>query len=175
MARRSVWVQMQREAERRRREAERAARALERERVRLQREAERKRAHDEKEQKEIYLKQRTSAAQQLTDEIVRFVGELNNLLGASLAKNAPLDFEMLREQPTCSNSNPERLQRLSNLQAWCCLRLSTALERMRPGAKAKHTQAVNEAEASYAEALTQAVQAERERRTALTDAEHGAR
>lgn len=39
MARRSVWVQMEREAERRRRDAERAARALEKERQRQAKEA----------------------------------------------------------------------------------------------------------------------------------------
>ena len=46
MARRSVWVQMQREAERHRREAEQTARALERERQRQAREAARQRAYD---------------------------------------------------------------------------------------------------------------------------------
>ncbi|HTC59693.1 MAG TPA: hypothetical protein VK691_06175 [Solirubrobacteraceae bacterium] len=172
MARRSVWVQMQREAERRRREAERAARALERERVRLQREAERKRAYDEKEQKEIYLKQRMSAAQQLTDEIARFVDELDGLLGASLAKKAPLDFEMLREQPTLLKFEPGTLATPIEPPSLVLPAPPTGLERLRPGAKAKHAQAVSDAEASYAEALTQAVQAERERRTALADAEH---
>jgi restriction system protein len=172
MARRSVWVQMQREAERRRREAERATRALERERVRLQREAERKRAHDEKEQKEIYLKQRTSAAQQRTDEIAGYVGELNNLLGASLATKAPLDFEMLREQPTLLKFEPGTLATPIEPPSLVLPAHPAGLERMRPGAKAKHTQAVSDAEVSYAEALTQAVQAERERRAALADAEH---
>jgi restriction system protein len=172
MARRSVWVQIQREAEQRRREAERAARALERERVRLQREAERKRAYDEKEQKEVYLKQRTSAAQQRTDEITRFVDELDGLLAASLAKKASLDFEMLREQPTLLEFEPGTLATPIEPPSLVLPVPPSGLERLRPGSKAKHAQAVSDAEASYAEALAQAVQAERERRDALADAEH---
>jgi restriction system protein len=174
MARRSVWVQMQREAEPRQREAERAARALEheRERVRLQREAERKRAYDEKEQKRFYLEQRTNEAQQLTDEITEFVDELDGLLGTSLAEKAPFKIETLKEQSAPLKFEPGTLATPIEPPSLQLPTPPSGLERLLPGAKAKHAQAVSDAEASCAEELAQAVQAERERRTALADAEH---
>ncbi|HEY5195059.1 MAG TPA: restriction endonuclease [Solirubrobacteraceae bacterium] len=171
MARRSVWVQMQREAERRRREAERVARALERERVRRQRDAERKQAYDEKEQKRLHLEQRMNEAQQLTNEITEFVDELDGLLRTSLAKKIPLNIETLKEQSAPLKFEPGTLATPIEPPRLQLPTPPSGLERLRPGAKAKHAQAVSDAEASYAEMLAQTVQAERERRTALADAE----
>ena len=98
MARRSVWVQMQREAERRRRDAERAARALEKKRQRQAKEAARQRVYDEKEQKRLYAEQRAYEAEQLTREIADRVEQLEGLVKASLSAEPSLDIEALKEQ-----------------------------------------------------------------------------
>ena len=100
MARRSVWVQMQREAERRRRDAERAARALERERARREREATRQRAYDEKERKRQYLEERTAETDQLNHELAASVEQLEDLLASTLAVDDALAFDSLKESPT---------------------------------------------------------------------------
>jgi restriction system protein len=171
MARRSVWVQMQREAERRRRDAERAARALERERLRQEREAARQRAYDEKEQKRLYLEQRTHEAEQLTDEIIEFVDELDGLLRVSLASDAAFAIDTLKEQPAPLEFEPGELGTPIEPPIQHLPPPPSGLGKLRPGAKAKHAQAVSEAEANYAQALAHAVQAEQGRQTALADAE----
>jgi restriction system protein len=172
MARRSVWVQMQREAERRRREAERTARALERERARQQREATRQRAYDEKERKRLYLEQRTHEADQLTEEIATFVDELDELLSAALSRDAAFAIDTLKEQPALLAFDAGDLATPIEPPAKHLPPPLSMLGKLVPGAKARHEQAVHDAEASYAETLAQAVEAERQRQTALAEAEH---
>jgi len=177
MARRSVWVQMQREAERRRREAERAARALESERQRQAKQAARQRAHDEKEQKRLYAEQRTHEAEQLAREIKERVDQLDGLLAASLSPDTSFEIQTLKEQPATIPFDPGELAIPIEPPVKQLPPPPSGLQKLLPGAKAKHAQAVTEAEARYAEALAQAVQAERSRQTELTTAErdHGAR
>ena len=171
MARRSVWVQMQREAERRRRDAERAARALEKERVRQQKEDERQRAYDEKEQKRLYLEQREHEAHQRTDEVGAFVNQLDGLLRASLSHDASFDVETLKEQPDPIAFEPGELATPIEPPVRLLPASPSAFGKLLPGAKSKHEQAVSEAEAKYAEDLAQALQAERDRQAALAEAE----
>jgi restriction system protein len=169
---------MQREAERRRREdqrrereAERAALALERERVRQEREAARQRAWDEKEQKRLYVEQRTHEAEQQTADLAEFVDELDGLLADSLANNVGFAVEALKEQPTPIEFDPAGLAKPIEPPVKALPTSPSALQKLFPGTKAKHAQAVSEAEAAYEQALAQSVEAERERRTALANAE----
>ena len=167
MARRSVWVQMQREAERRRRDAERAARALERERARREREATRQRAYDEKERKRQYLEERSAEADQLTHELAASVARLEGLLTSALALDDAVDFEALKEQPTPLPFEPGELATpLTPPVAEPPAPLGI-LQKLIPGAKAKHTQALEEAEKRHAEETSKYEQAERERAAAF--------
>jgi restriction system protein len=170
MARRSYWVQMQREAERRRRDAERAARALERERLRREREAARQRAYDEKEQKRQYLEERAAEADQFNDELAKFVENLESLLAFSLASNAVLAFDSLKEIPTPLQFEPGELATALTPPTRETPVSLGALQKLLPGAKAKHARAVEEAEKQYAETLAQAVQAERDRQAMFAEA-----
>jgi restriction system protein len=171
MARRSVWVQMQREAERRRREAERAARALERERQRREKEVARQRAYDEREQKRLYVEQRTHEAEQLTAELARRVDELEGLLSACLSTDPSFAIEVLKAEPAEIPFEPGDLATPVGPPLKQLPPPPSGLQRLIPGAKAKHEQAVIDAEAKYAEKLAQAVRAERDRQTALGTAE----
>jgi restriction system protein len=171
VARRSVWVQMQREAERRRRDAERAARALERERARREREATRQRAYDEKERKRLYLEERSAEADQLSRELAASVASLEGLLTSALALDDAVDFEALKEQPTPLPFEPGTLATpLTPPAAEPPVPLGF-LQKLLPGAKAKHTQALEEAEKRHAEEISRYEQAERERQAALARAE----
>lgn len=171
MARRSVWVQMQREAERRRREAERAARALERERQRQAKEAARQRAYDEKEQKRFYVEQRSHEAEQLTQELVERVDSLEGLLATCLSTEPSFEIATLKEQPATTPFEPGELATPIEPPIKQLPSPPSGLHKLLLGAKAKHAQAVAETEARYAEDLTQAIQAERDRQTALASAE----
>jgi restriction system protein len=171
MARGSIWVQMQREAERRRRDAERAARALEKERLRREREAERQRAYDDKEQKRVYLEQRTHEAELRTDDVIAFVDELDELLQASLTHDAALEIDTLKEEPALIVFAPGELRTPIEPPVQRLPPPPSGLGKLRPGARAKHEQALDQAEAVYADELAQAVRAERERQTALATAE----
>jgi restriction system protein len=171
MARRSVWVQMQREAEARRREAERLARGLERERVRQQRDAARQRADDEKERKRLYLEQRTREAEQLTTDITKFVDGLEGLLSTSLSKDPALALDTLKEHPASLPFEPGELATPIEPPVKHLPAPPSGLGKLRPGAKARHALAVSEAEATYADALAHAVQSEKDRQTALATAE----
>lgn len=170
MARRSVWVQMQREAERRRREAERAARALQREQARRQREAARQQAYDERERKRLYLEQRTNEAEQLTDDISEFVRELDGLLNSSLGKASALDVEALKEKPAPIEFQPGELATPIDPPTLELPPAPSVVAKLLPGAKARYTQEVSEVEASYERALAEAVQAERNRQAAFAAA-----
>jgi restriction system protein len=177
MARRSVWVQMQREAERRRREAEKAARVREKERQRQAKETTRQRAYDEKEQKRLYVEQRSHEAEQLTRETTERVDQLDGLLAASLSTDPSFEIQMLKERPATIPFDPGELAIPIEPHAEQLPPPPSGLQKLLPGAKAKHAQAVTEAEARYAEELAQAVQAERARQTTLAAAkrDHEAR
>ena len=170
MARRSVWVQMQREAERRRRDAERAARALERERARQEREATRQRAYDEKERKRLYLEERSAEADQLSRELAASVASLEGLLTSALALDDAVDFEALKEKPTPLPFEPGTLATPLTPPVKEPPAPLGILQKLIPGAKAKHAQAVEETERRFAETLAQAVQAERDRQAAFAEA-----
>jgi restriction system protein len=176
MARRSVWVQMQRDAERRRREAERAARALERERQRREKEAARQRTYNEKEQKRLYFEQRTHEADQLTAELVRRIDELEGLLSACLSTEPSFEIEALKTVPADIPFEPGELANPIEPPVQQLPPPLTGLQRLVPGAKAKHEQAASDVGARYAEELAKAVEAERDRQTTLSTAEreHGA-
>jgi restriction system protein len=178
MARRSVWVQMQREAERRRREAERRqretdrrTRALVREQRREEKEAARRRAHDEKEQKRLYVEQRTHEAEQMTRETTERVDELERILKASLSNDPSFDIETLKQQPSPIPFEPGDLAVPIEPPIHEPLPPLSALQRLLPGARTKHAQAAAEAETRYAQELAQAVRAEHDRQRALAGAE----
>jgi restriction system protein len=171
MARRSVWVQMQREAERRRREAERAARALEQTRQRQIKEAARQRAYDEKEQKRLYVEQRAHEAEQLTREITERVEQLEGLLAISLSTDTSFEIQTLEEHPAAIPFEPGELVIPIEPPAKQLPPPPSGLGKFLPGAKAKHAQAVTEAEAQYTQELAKAVEAERNRQMALGAAE----
>ncbi len=171
MARRSIWVQMQHEAEHRRREADRAARARERQRIREEREAATQRALDEKEQKRLYIEQRAHEAEQQTSDIAEFVDELNTLLADSLLKDVAFAIETLKKQPASVEFEPGKLATPIEPQARQLPRPPSLWQKLLPGTKAKYARAVSEAEATYEEALAQAVQAERDRQATLANAE----
>jgi restriction system protein len=177
MARRSVWVQMQREAERRRREAERAARTLERELQRREKEAARQRAYDEKEQKRLYAEQRTHEAEQLTTELLRRVDELEGLLGACLSTDPSFAIEGLKTEPADIPFEPGDLATPIEPPVKQLPPPPSGLQKLMPGAKAKYERAVVDVETRYAGELAQAIQAERDRQVAFRAAEieHGAR
>lgn len=171
MARRSIWVQMQREAEHRRREAERTARARERQRIREDREAARQRALDEKEQKRLYVEQRTHEAEQQTGDIAELVDALDMLLADSLPNDVAFAIETLKKQPAPVEFEPGKLATPIEPPARAMPRPPSLLQKLLPGTKAKYAQAVSEAEATYDKALARAVRAERDRQAALADAE----
>jgi restriction system protein len=162
---------MQREAERRRREAEKAARSREKERQRQAKEAARQRAYDEKEQKRLYAEERTHEAEQLTRETTRRVDQLDGLLAASLSTDPAFEFQTLKEQPATIPFDPGELAVSIEPPAKQLPPPPSGFQKLLPGAKAKHAQAMTDAEAHYAEVLAQAVEAERSRQTALTAAE----
>jgi restriction system protein len=172
MARRSVWVQMQREAERRRRDAERMARALERERLRQERAAARQLAYDEKEQKRQYLEERTAETDQLNHELTASVEKLEGLLASTLAVDDALAFDSLKESPTPLPFEPGELATPLAPPVRDAPVPLGILQKLIPGAKAKHALAVDEADKRFAETLAQAVQAERDRQTAFADAKN---
>jgi restriction system protein len=171
MARRSVWVQMQREAERRRREAERTARALDRERLRQEREAARQRAYDQKQQRRIYLEQRVAEADQLNGQLASIVEDLEGLLAFSLARRATLDFDSLKETPTALPFEPGELATPIEPPVGLLPAPLSMLHKLVPGARAKHARLVQGAEQRNAEALARAVQAERGRQSNLAQAQ----
>jgi restriction system protein len=171
MGRRSVWVQMQREAEQRRRETERAARALERERQRREKGAARQRAFDEKEQKRLYAEQRTHEAEQLTKELVRRVDELEELLSACLSKDPSFAIEALKTEPADIPFEPGELANPIEPPVEQLPRPLSVLQKLIPGAKAKYERAVSDADATYAADLAHAVQAEHDRQTAFSAAQ----
>jgi restriction system protein len=146
MTRRSVWVQMQREAEHRRRDAERAARALERERQRQLKEAARQRAYGEKEQKRLHAEQRAREVEQLTQEITERVGQLDGLLTASLSTDTSFEIQALKEQPAKIPFDPGELAIPIEPPVKQLPPPPSGLQKLLPGAKAKHAQAVIEAE-----------------------------
>ena len=163
---------MQREAERRRRDAERMARAVERERLRREREAARQSAYDEKERKRQYLEERAAEAEQLNHEIAASVEELEGLLVSTLAVDDALAFDSLKESPTPLPFEPGELATPLAPPVRDALVPLGTLQKLIPGAKAKHAQAVEEADKRFAETLAQAAQAERDRQTAFADAEN---
>jgi restriction system protein len=162
---------MQREAERRRREAEKAARTREKEQQRQAKEAARQRAYDEKEQKRLYAEDRTHEAEQLTRETTQRVDQLDGLLTASLSTDPAFEFQTLKEHLTTIPFDPGELAVSIEPPAKQLPPPLSGFQKLLPGAKAKHAQAVTDAEAHYAEVLAQAVEAERSRQTALTAAE----
>ena len=162
---------MQREAERRRREAEKAARALEQERQRQAKEAARQRVYDEKERKRLYLEERSAEAEELSHELAASVARLEGLLTSALALDDAVDFEALKERPTPLSFEPGELAKpLTPPVAEPPAPLGI-LQKLIPDAKAKHAQAVEEADRRFAEMLAQAVQAERDRQAAFAEAE----
>jgi hypothetical protein len=171
MARRSVWVQMQREAERRRREAERAARALERERKLREKAAARQRAFDEKEQKRLYLDGRAQEADDMSRELVAVVDKLEGLLTTSLSADPTLELDALKETPVSIPFEPGDLATPIEPPIKTLPPAPSALAKLVPGTKAKFAEAVAAAEADYEKTLVQAVQAEHDRQEKLADAE----
>jgi restriction system protein len=171
MARRSVWVQMQREAERRRREAERAARALERERKLREKAAARQRAFDEKEQKRFYLDGRAQEADDMSRELVAVVDKLEGLLTTSLSADPTLELDALKETPVSIPFEPGDLATPIEPPIKTLPPAPSALAKLVPGTKAKFAEAVAAAEADYEKTLAQAVQAEHDRQEKLADAE----
>jgi len=162
---------MQREAERRRREAERVARALEREQQRRAKEEARQRARDEKEQKRLYIEQRTHEAEQLTREISDRVEQFQGFLRTSLTVDTSFDIDALKDQPRPLPFDPGDLATPIEPPAKRLPPPAKVLQRLVPGAKARHEQLVTDAETRYAEELARAVQAERDRQGALASAE----
>jgi restriction system protein len=166
---------MQREAEARRRETERAARALERSRIKREKEEAQRRAYDEKEQKRLYFEQRNGEAEQLNHEVSDLVGQLEGLLAASLTVDASLSFDALKEPPPTTAFDPGALATPAEPPTKSLPAPPSGLEKLVPGAKAKHAKAVEAAEADYEEALARSVEAERKRQAMLAEAEaeHG--
>jgi hypothetical protein len=78
---------------------------------------------------------------------------------------------MLKERPATIPFDPGELAIPIEPHAEQLPPPPSGLQKLLPGAKAKHAQAVTEAEARYAEELAQAVQAERARQTTLAAAE----
>jgi restriction system protein len=171
MARRSIWVQMQRDAERRRREAAKAVRALEQARIRREKEAARQRVYDEKEQKRLYLEQRSNEADHLSMEVAEDIHTLERLLADSLGSNATVMIDSLKEQATPIPFDPGALGTPVEPPTLQLPPPPSGLERLRPGAKDKHAAAVSETETEYAKRLADAVEAERSRQTKLAEAE----
>ncbi len=161
---------MQREAERQRRDAERAARARERERLRREREAARQRVYDEKERKRLYLEGRTAEVDQLNRELALSVEQLEGLLGSTLTLNHKLDFESLKEKPEPLRFDPSKLAQPLTPPIYGPPAPLGVLQKLVPGAKAKHAQAVEDAQQRHAEEKAQFEQAERDREAALAQA-----
>lgn len=166
----SYWVQARREQERRRREAERAARALQREQLRRQREQARQRAAAEKERKQLYLESRLADTEQANRELTRYVETLEGLLAQTLAVNDAIDFESLKDKPAQLRFKPGALAQPGHPPELAPPAPLSALQKLVPGAKAKHAAATAAAEQEHAEAMVVYEQTERDRETRLAAA-----
>jgi restriction system protein len=163
----SYWVQRQREIERQRREAERLARAMERERLRREREAQRAAAELDKERKRRYLEGRAQEAEQYNVLLAQSVKVLEGLLSSTLAVDDTLDFEVLKEHPKIPRFDPGRLGQAVERPVLDAPPAPSGLRGLLPGAKAKHEQAIADAEAAHATATEAWQQGEDQRLVAL--------
>jgi restriction system protein len=170
MARNSYWVQRQREAERQRRDAVRAARTLERAQQQREREAARQLAYNEKERQRLYLEERAAQAAQLNHELGASVEQLEGLLKASLAVDDALDLESLKQKPAPLEFDPGDLAIPLTPPVEQPPPALGALQKLLPGASAKHAKAVEEAARAHAEAVAVFEQAEQKRQATLTEA-----
>jgi restriction system protein len=166
----SYWVQARREQERRRREAERAARALQREQLRCEREQARQRAAEEKERKQLYLESRLADTEQANRELSGYVAALEGLLAQTLAVDDAIDFESLKDKPAQLRFKPGALAQPGQPPELAPPAPLSALQKLVPGAKAKHAAAVAAAEQQHAEAMIVYEQTERDRETRLAAA-----
>lgn len=166
----SYWVQKQREAERRRREEIRLARAMERERLRREREATRQRAFEEKERKRLYLEARTAEVDDLNRELSSHVQALAGLLEQTLGRDDALQFEALKEAPEPPEFKPGTLAVPGPPPTPNPPADLTLFQKFAPGAKAKHAEAIAEADRRHSEALTAYNAAEGVREKALAHA-----
>jgi restriction system protein len=164
----SYWVQRQREIERQRRDAERMARAMERERQRREREALRAAAQLDKERKRRYLEGRAQEAEQYNALLAGSVKELEGLLATTLSVDDALDFESLKENPKLPRFAPGRLGQAADQPVFHSPPSLSGLRGLVPGAKAKHAQAVADAEATHAAAMEAWQQDEDQRLAALS-------
>lgn len=165
---------MQREAERRRKAEIREARRVQREQERAQREYEKQVARDEKERKRLYLEGRGREVEALNRELDHSVAGLEDLLVATLQVDDYIDLDSLKQMyrepafstadlpPATPEPEAEPVERLGVLAS------------LVPGAKAKHSTAERDAEASHAEAVDRwrADEAKREEEVAAAKRRH---
>jgi restriction system protein len=165
------------------RQQEAHARAVAREQMRAVREAERAHkayeralAAEEKERKRLYVESRVADVDAMNEQLEVFVASIENLLMATLDVDDFLDFESLKETPPPLPFQPGALatpERPPSLEQFMPVAPS-GVGKFMPGAKAKHEQGVQEAEARYSqeEARHREREEERQRRLAAAREEH---
>lgn len=176
MARRSGFAYRMAQQQRQR---EVQARALSREEMRALREAERARkayeravASEEKEQKRLYVESRAAEVDAMNEQLDSFVASIENLLAATLDVDDFLDFEVLKEKPEPPPFQPGTLatEALTPRIEAFLPPAPAGVGKFMPGAKAKHEQAVQDAQRRFGEAQAAHQEWERQREEALAKA-----
>lgn len=165
------------------RQQEAHARAVTREQMRALREAERAQrayeralAAEDKERKRLYLELRAAEVDAMNEQLEQFVASLENLLTTTLNIDDFLDFESLKETPEPLPFQPGALataEAAPTIESFMPPAPS-GVGKFIPGAKAKHEQAVQDANVRFSEdeARHREREAERERALAAAREEH---
>jgi len=143
------------------REAERAERAYER-----------SAAMEEKERRRLYVESRVADVAAMNEQLTATVEALQTLLQHTLNIDDFLDFDALKEAPELPPFQPGALAQieLAPVEATFLPSPLGALAKLKPGAKAKHEQAVEQARAALEAARRQRDERERKRKEALSEA-----
>lgn len=155
MARRSgfahAMAQSQREAEKRRKAQLREQTQRARELERAQKAYEKAQALAEKEQARLYIESRIAEVELMNEQLAEQVSQLENLLNATLSVDDYFDLDGLKKEPTIApfDAGPAGIaESPPDLAAYQPPSLS-GLQKLVPGAKARHAEQVTQARQRY--------------------------
>jgi restriction system protein len=164
-------AQYQREVERRDRATQRALLTAAREADRARRAYERAQYLDEKERKRLYAEARRTEVEAMNERLAAENTALEAVLRATLNVDDFIDFAALKRKPELPPFQPGELATAGPAPEVVAFTLPplSGMSRLKPGAKAKHEQAVEEARNRYDAEKAAHERRERERRRRLAE------